>query len=409
MWNFYIMPTVTLSASPDTISANGETVTLSGLVTAVTPDSAQPQSEPLADQPVIIFTTGEALAGASSVTLPTGNDGSFSFSTPTGMSASTETDSFTAEVAQTATMAQAVSPSVTIEPVAAPAAIAAAESPPDPLWGQDVYVTGTVTVMQDGSWQPMPYAQVEVSDTGGDRMFATANASGQFTADVLDGLDLTRGPFTVQLVPEAPYGETASISVPVRPQDFDATLSANGVHMDSYGIVHFSGCVTNTTDPGAGAPAGITVDVQYAPSPSGPWKALGVLAAAYYRAVLGTDQDYFVPTTSNALFSSIIPTRFVSFTATPHKVRRDATITVSGVLQAYGRAWRGYGGQWVDIIFLPPGSKVWYIVYRVRTSANGHFSKRFRDKYGSALWSADYFGNSTHLVTGAATVRIRVT
>jgi hypothetical protein len=432
-WNFDIVPTVTLSATPDTISANGETVTLSGLATAVTPDSAQPQSEPLADQAVSIFTTGEALAGGSSVTVPTGNDGSFSYSTPTGMNASTETDSFVAEVEQTTTMAQALSPSVTIEPVTAPVAITAAETPPNPLWGQEVYVTGTVSVEQDGGWQPMPYAQVEVSDTGGDRMFATANSSGQFTADVLGVLDLTRSPFTVQLVPEAPYGETASITIPVRPQDFDATLTAASASIDSYGIVHFSGCVANTTDPGAGAPAGITVNVQYAPSPSGPWKALGslatsgtpcgtneassqfagelpgVLASAYYRAILGTDQDYFVPTASNVLRASIIPTRFVSFTATPHKVRRDATITVSGLLQAYGSAWRGYGRQWVDIIFLPPGSKVWYIVYRVRTSANGHFSKRFRDKFGSALWSADYFGNSTHLVAGAATVRIRVT
>lgn len=435
-WNFNIVPTVTLTANPDAILANGQTVALSGMVTAVTPDSSQPQPAPFAGQPVTITTAGEFFGGTYPWTVTSQNDGSFSFSTQTGMSASTGTDSFTAHVEQTPAIAQANSSAVAIQPIAAPVAVTATESPANPLWGQDVYITGAVTVDDDGSWQPLPNAVVEISDHGGDSVYVNANGSGQFSTDVLgNSLDLYRSPFTVQVNSNAlsdPYAGSATISIPVRPQDFDAALTATSASIDRYGVVHFSGCVANTTYPAVGAPAGITVDVQYAASPSGPWKALGTLttsgtscgsttgssqfsgklpaelASAYYRAVLGADQDYFVPIASNTLLASIIPTRFVTFTATPHKVRRDATITVSGMLQALGRSWHGYAGQWVDIIFQPPGSKLWYIVYRVRSGANGRFRKAFKDKFGSALWSADYFGNITHLVAGAAIIRIRV-
>ncbi len=431
-WNFNIQPALTLSATPDQVSADGQTVTISGTATGVYPDSTAPTSQPLAGQAVEVSTQGEIFGGVSSWSVTTAKNGSFSVTTQTGMSSTTETDTFAAEVAQTSTMAQAISPTVTIEPIKAPVRVTATVTPQYPIWDQPVTMTGSVTVEVDGSWVPLPDPYVTISNSQGP-IPATVSSSGQFTT-ALESYEV--GPWQVQASGGAsdPYAGSATVSVPAQGPYYQGALTGFTATIDKYGNVSVTGCAENTTMAAVGVPAATRVDVQYAAKPSGPWRTLGSidttsaacgtnavgghfsgslpgqLASAYYRAAVTSDQTYFAPTaTSSAVPASIIVTRFVSFAATPHRVKRGAKITVSGVLQALGKSWRGYGDQVVEIILRPAGSSHWYVAYRVKANRSGHFSKTFADKFGTATWSADYNGNSTHAVTGAATVRIRVT
>ena len=435
-WNFNMQPTVTLTASPDQISANGQTVTLSGKVTGVYPDSTTPTSQTLAGQPVTLTTYGEIFGDGNSWPLTTGTDGSFSLTTQTGLNSTNETDTFQAAIAQTTTTAFAIA-SVNVLPIKAPVRVTATITPIHPLYGQSPMLTGTVTIQNGSTWQPLPSSPVYVTDSEGQFLQTTTGSDGSFSLQLPPVFGPDSGPWQVAAgdLNDAgdPFAGPATISVPANGPVDPGTLSAIAVSISKYGVVSVAGCLEDTSRSGAGVAPGVPVTIQYATSQGGPWQELGtlsttsavcgsnsaggyfsgqlpaVLASAYYRAAMTTGQYDYVPTTSAAVLASIIPTRFVAFAATPHIVKRNGKITVSGRLEVLGRSWRSYAGQSVDIIFRPRGSKYWYAVYWVKTNSTGRFSKTFTDKFGTATWSADYNGNSTHLVAGAATVRIRVT
>jgi hypothetical protein len=434
-WNFNMQPTVTLTATPDQISANGQTITLSGTATGVYPDSTAPKSQPLAGQPVTVTTSGEIFGDGNSWPLTTAADGSFSLTTATGLSSTDETDTFQATIVQSDTTAFA-SATVSILPIKAAVRVTATITPSHPLYGQAPTITGTVTIKAGGTWQPLPSSPVYVTDQD-NSLQATAGPSGQFSIQLPPVYGPDGGPWQVEAgdLNDAgdPFAGTATMSVPANGPVDPGTLSAFTASISKFGVVSVTGCLEDTSRSGAGVAPGVPVTIQYATSKGGPWQALGTVtttsttcgsnslggyfsgslpamqASAYYQAAMTTDQYDYVPTTSTAVLVSITPTRFVSFDATPHTVRRNGKITISGGLELLGKSWQSYPGQSVDIIFRPRGSKFWYVAYWVKTNSSGRFSRTFRDKFGTATWSADYNGNSTHLVAGAATVRVRVT
>ena len=89
-------------------------------------------------------------------------------------------------------------------------------------------------------------------------------------------------------------------------------------------------------------------------------------------------------------------------------MHKGGKLTVSGRLQYYLSGWRNYAGQPVLIIFRPQGSKSWYFIPPVRTNSAGQFSATFADPV-TAVWSAEFLGNSMHLDTGAGTIAVQVT
>ena len=435
-WNFSIQPTLTLTATPGQISANGQAVTLSGTATGVLPSSTTPTSQPLAGQQITVTTDGELFGTGNSWSLTTRADGTFSLTTQTGLNSTSETDTFQAAIAQTATTASALA-SVNILPIRAPVKVSATITPRHPLYGQSPTLTGTVTVQNGSTWQPLPSSPVYVTDGEGQFLQTTTGSDGSFSLQLPPVFGPDGGPWQVASgdLNDAgdPFAGTATISVPENGPVDPGTLSTFTASISKFGVVSVTGCLEDTSRQGAGVAPGVPVTIQYSTSRGGPWQALGtvtttsttcgsnsaggyfrgslpaVQASAYYQAAMTSNQYDYVPTTSAAVLVSIIPTRFVSFAATPHIVKRNGKITVSGRLEVLGRSWQSYAGQSVDIIFRPAGSKLWYAAYWVKTNSTGRFSKTFTDKFGTATWSADYNGNSTHLVSGAATVRVRVT
>jgi hypothetical protein len=61
----------------------------------------------------------------------------------------------------------------------------------------------------------------------------------------------------------------------------------------------------------------------------------------------------------------------------------------------------------VYVILRPKGSSTWYYIVSATTNSQGRFSATFTDPV-TATWSAEFFGNSTHLATLAATAFVTV-
>ena len=77
-------------------------------------------------------------------------------------------------------------------------------------------------------------------------------------------------------------------------------------------------------------------------------------------------------------------------------------------MQYYYSKWRDYANQTIYIIFRQKGSSTWYWIVKAKTNSSGHFSATFKDSVGSATWSAEFEGNSSHLSTAPPGVYVRV-
>ncbi|MGD0704199.1 MAG: hypothetical protein ABSA02_30485 [Trebonia sp.] len=100
--------------------------------------------------------------------------------------------------------------------------------------------------------------------------------------------------------------------------------------------------------------------------------------------------------------------RITGLSVSPHVVASNGRLTVKGQLQYYYSKWRDYANQTIYIIFRQKGSSTWYWIVKAKTNSSGHFSATFKDSVGSATWSAEFEGNSTHLAASPPGVYVRV-
>ena len=143
------------------------------------------------------------------------------------------------------------------------------------------------------------------------------------------------------------------------------------------------------------------------------WTATAPLNYAYYRLSYPGGKPYagyaYLASASAPTLAWKYADRVTGFSVSPHVVGANGRITVKGQLQYYSDyKWRDYANQTIYVIFRQKGSSTWYWIVKAKTNASGHFSATFKDSVGSATWSAEFEGNSSHLSTAPPGVYVRV-
>ena len=95
-------------------------------------------------------------------------------------------------------------------------------------------------------------------------------------------------------------------------------------------------------------------------------------------------------------YAATVPTRFSSFSITPHAVTGHGRIRISGQLQQKAHGWKALGGVLITLYIEPAGGTTWYYDKKVHASSSGKFSIAFADPV-SGHWAAGYAGDSSHL------------
>jgi hypothetical protein len=426
---FVIQPTVTLTASPATLTYLQPTATLSGTVTGTWPDGT---TGPLTNQTVQFSSTGASVGNAV-----TDSSGDFSVQVPEGGGGT-----IVASVSGP-TLADASSPSVTVTANTAPTQITDNVSTTTASYGQTVTVTGTLTYNPGTGFVPLTGMTVDVNVPGSPAFSAPVTGpSGSFSATFTI---LQPGAVTVNFnegqTPDSGYpllasatATSASISL-----TYPTSITQFSAGVNSFGQLSVRGCLDI-----AGVPAvdelylGSAMTIQYATSPAGPWTRLGTvplgqattgdglscgvteavgvfggtlqvkLASAYYRAYFGgqADQGYGMSTSSPVLAAKTL-TEITGLRVSATRVAKGARITFTGKLLQYTSGWKAYGHQTILIVYRKPGSKTFYWIVKATTNSAGDFRATVKDTF-TASWSADYEGNGSHYACGAKLIKVTV-
>jgi hypothetical protein len=145
------------------------------------------------------------------------------------------------------------------------------------------------------------------------------------------------------------------------------------------------------------------------------WQAVAPVNWAYYRVHYSGSKDtngtVYQAATSASVLAWKYGDRITNFSVSPTVVSGNGHVTVKGQLQYYANsAWHNYGGQTIYILFRQKGTSKWYWIVKVTANSTGHFAATVPVAgIGSATWTAQFNGNSTHLATAPPGVYVRVT
>jgi hypothetical protein len=424
--DFLIQPAITFSADRSAVDFDHQSVTFSGTATGTSPDGSV---APLQGEQITLQNTG-----TWTKTVTTDANGAFSFKLQ-----QPELDElYTASMDATATVAAGTSANAfTITGTKDPVQLTAKISARQVNYGKAVTITGTASYKPGTTVKPLAGTAIQLyggpPEDSNFKPFATATtaADGTFTIHftakrttpwtVYAG-GLPNSPYLDQLLQQATVSLPQSVALPVQLTQYKASLNP-------FAVLTVSGCLTITSQ---APPQPLPLTVEYAAKRSGPWKTLGTvqgltghrcgtgnrgagfsgqlvvkLSSAYYRvAYPGSPDDQRA--TTKSILAWKYQTRIESLKVSPRRVHKGGKITVSGRLQVHVKAWRDLARQQVLIILKPKGSKVWYWIYKVKTSSSGKFSKTFVDPV-TADWSAEYLGSSQRFASRGPAYRVTVT
>jgi hypothetical protein len=419
---FQDKPSIAANAANLVISYSNSTPAISGTVTELPPGATTTQ--PYVGQVIL----ADSVLGEVRLTTNGVGQYSYRFAHPE------PGEIFSIEVPPTSSVAAATTAGAEFSAQTDPVAMSASLSASTVSYGRKVTASGTVSYQPGSSYVPLPGQTVRVYDgPAADRPVATAvtGANGHFTAT------LPKEAASVHWVVQAggpaasPYLGAASVTLPMR-VNLPTAVSGFGVALSVFGKLSYRGCLAMAAGvPGSIPAAGSGVTIQYSAAPDGPWHTLATAATsqnkakcgsgrafsgtanarvnyAYYRAVYGGTNvagTGYLSAASGGVLAWKYEDRITGFSASPRTVAKGGKLTVQGQLQYYSGKWRDYGGQQVYIILRPKGSSTWYYLVIARTDSLGRFSETFKDPV-TATWSAEFFGNSTHLATLAALVYV---
>lgn len=420
---FQDTPKITLSVN-SVLSHDNQDPVISGTVTVQAPGATMGSA--YANQPVTLVASGQP-----DVTHDTDGNGGFTFS----LTSPQPGGKFYIEVPGSMTVAAAqTSPTLLTEQIDQ-VKMSASLSASTVTYGSKVRVKGTVTYAPGGGgFVALTGQTIQIyagAASGHPVVTAVTNGKGAFTAALPN--EATSVHWVLQA--SGPYLKTATATLPMKVSlptvvtGFSATLSQSWQ-------VNYRGCLGLRAGVPGYVPSLTGLTIQYAERPNGPWHTLGVPAVtqksfvcgndgrtfsgalparlnyAYYRAVYkgATDRSGtgYLPSVSGTVLAWKYEDRITSFAVSTRTVHKGGNLTVSGRLQYYLSKWRNYPGQPVLVIFRAQGSKTWYYIAIVRTNSAGQFSATFTDPV-TAVWSAEFLGNSTHLDTAAGTISVQVT
>jgi hypothetical protein len=408
--------------------------------------------------PAINLTGTAAILAPDGTTTPyTG--GTLALTTDFGTSQTLTTDAsgdFTAQISTQAggwvdvTLAGATgqaegSATVLLTQVIDPVKLSAKLSANDVRYGAGDTVTGTLsylpfdkgTAYKSLSGQPVSLYNPDSAYPGTAVATVTTNASGGFSLKLSAAQIATATTWTVGAGNTAgdhlfgPAQVTLNLTVQI-----PTVITNFHVALNQYWGLSFSGCLNQPADaPNGRITPGADVAFQYSAGKNGPWHTLvknvpqsgnscgkgGVWYAwtaaapqnyAYYRLSYPGGKPFtgqaYLGSASTSTLAWKYDDRITGLSVSPHVVASNGRLTVEGQLQYYYSKWRDYPNQTIYIIFRQKGSSTWYWIVKAKTNSSGHFSATFRDSVGSATWSAEFDGNSSHLATGPAGVYVRV-
>lgn len=418
---YLYQPTLTANATITTIDYHGQTVTFSGQLTAVPPGSGAQVDE--GGVPVYYDPAGGTTPEQIATTL---SDGTYSAAvTVTGNSWYVGSDA-------TSTVAAAQSSELSYGPVQTQLNNATI-TPSKLVYGETATLTGTINFGYGTG--AVANAPVQITEGSVQLPAVTTNASGVFTTTfpTADGenLEVTSGEGNELLTPSS-TGLSFAVPWPLRAKLFTAKLDGAGYVV--------SGICLRTSPPNFYPFDPNSVELQYARSSHGPWKALGMLPgvgssdgpkrcdpsagwsyytdaetplpgrliSAYYRVVV-PGNGTIEPFTGPIVHSSLKLSRIVSFSVSPKRVHNGDKTTVSGVLERHGKSWSRYPGQRVDIVAWPHGHKnEAALLFVLRSGRNGRFSRSFTagDAKGRIIFAAVFEGNSSYLWSASREVTV---
>jgi hypothetical protein len=293
---------------------------------------------------------------------------------------------------------------------------------------------GTVTELAPGATAPAPYANqpIVLDDPSAGNIKLTTNGAGAYSEALPK--PVAGETITVEILPTATIAaakaKTVTLTVHTAITGFAATLNP-------YRQLSFHGCLgLKSGTPGTAASLTGLI-IAYSAGPHGPWHTLGAVArprgaacgdegrtftgvlparlsSAYYRAsypgsAAKRPNTGDLPSASAVVHAWEYVTRIAHFAVSRRTVTRGGKLTTSGRLQyAAGGRWHDLPHKVVQIILLPRGSRVWYWIARVSTSATGYFSATFVDPV-TATWSAEYLGDATRLAAVGAMIGVTLT
>jgi len=415
-FNFQIVPSISLSQPTVTSTSPGQDVNITGQLNAIQPLATAATG--WAGQTVTITDSSNTTWSGTSA-----SDGSFSIPV-TG----TPSDQYTASIAATAANLAATSPTTTTDVAQFATTSITATATPAPYGQQSI--AGTLTYQSGLNQLPAPGGvTITASASGQQNIVTTTNGNGTFSMM----LPAVAGTTTWTLSSEnddlatTPFlaGTQESISAT---QIWPAAIGGFSATLNKYYSLTVGGCMSTSTPPPP--PADFpTIQIQYELTSAGPWHVLGYVStttitgcngaaflaqgaapaqSAYYRAYFPGDGVY-TSATGPSVRAALIATRFSSFTASPKSVAAGKKVTISGTLQYYTNKWHAYGRQRVLLIYAKHrNARVYFAFKWLTTSKKGTFSDTFADNFGTQWWSANYNGNSTHLVAGAPPVHVTV-
>jgi hypothetical protein len=423
---FLIQPTVTLSASPTSLTPDDPAVTLSGNVSGLWPDGT---SAPIVGQVVDI----NGAPGSYGSTVSDGS-GNFSVQLPAAFGGT-----FDAAV-QGATLASASSASVTVTANTEPTALAVTVSAATATYGQTVTVSGTLTYNPGSGFVPLPDVPVVVGVPGSPSLSEPVTGTGgtfsvSFTMLEPGSVSVTFNEVEtisspIPLLASAQYTAAVGMTYPTTITQFAASLSTTR-------RLSVQGCLDVQGIPAVDATYLDTpIVIQYATSPSGPWQRLGTVplgdpyatvacdptqagvnfggslsvkvASAYYRAYFSgqPDQNYLA-SAGPAELEAKDSTEISSFKVSPTRLSRGGKLKFSGTLRQDSAGWVAYANQPVLVIYRRPGSKVWYVAAVATTNSAGAIRITIKDKF-TATWTVLYEGNATHFECVGRHVKVTV-
>lgn len=390
------------------------------------------------DQPNVTFTGTAALLAPGGSPSPFAN-GALVLTDTSSMNTPVTTDSsgaFTVTVkaqttlyqmeypgnAQTETAFSATLP-ISVDLIPLPIRIHAALAHSHVNYGARDSVSGFVTYADKGVTKPLPGQSISLYEGSfffGETPTATTvtGGGGKFSMPVPTNAGV--GSWTVA-ISSSPYFIGAQVILQITIAEPNR-IGGFQVRLNSFAVVTYFGCINASTG---------NVVLQYAPTPTGPWRTIGKtpaftgtgctlgrnignlfsgqafarLAGAYYRT------RYF-PTlnwqgaVSKSTFLHKFLTKITSFNVTPRSVPHHGRITVSGRLWTETKSgrWRPYAHRQVIVVFRFQG-----VFYRYphapETNSAGRFSGSF-EVFASSPFFAQYNGDSTHFASASQRIKV---
>jgi hypothetical protein len=267
-FNFLVLPTLTLSASPTSVDYNHRDVTFSGQLTGLYPDGSTVRPIP---GKTISFFSGPYVGWGEQFTTSTDGAGNYVVAHEV---TSGQYSAFLSGSDPTIYTGDATAGPVPLTVTPDPVRIQASLALPDVNYGEQDSVSGTIMYQSGSSWQPLPdtfLTVLESSPTGPSVQTAT-DGSGYFSLPL--PAQTATGTWTVQ-AGQTPFFVTATsdlhliVNLPIEIRKLSLRLSSSGT-------LHAAGCIAFTDPADQHTMSKLPIRVEYSPHRGGgPWRLLG--------------------------------------------------------------------------------------------------------------------------------------